>query len=111
MKYSRESGYQFIGEEIDIFYAMIYYIVEIISYEEALYIIQVIIQNEDLEFFYNFRYRLNQELINNQVFISDNNLNIISYTYVFYTLRGNNITLVNPESFIDFYTGTFLSKN
>lgn len=97
VKYSRESGYQFIGEEIDIFYAMIYYIVEIISYEEALYIIQVIIQNEDLEFFYNFRYRLNQELINNQVFISDNNLNIISYTYVFYTLRGNNITLVNKE--------------
>lgn len=97
VKYSRENGYQLIGKEIDVFYAMAHYIVEIISYEEALYIIQVIIQKKDLELLYNFRNQLNQELLNNQLFVSDNNINIISYIYIFYSLRGNRITLPNKE--------------
>lgn len=97
VKYSRENGYQFIGKEADVLHAMMNYIVEIISYEEAFYIIQVVIKNKDLKLLYDFRRRLNQELANNELFISDNNLNIISYIYVFYHLRGNEILLKNKE--------------
>ncbi|MGF3196094.1 helix-turn-helix domain-containing protein [Facklamia sp. P13055] len=36
IKYSRENGYQLIGDETDVFYALINFAVEVISYEEAL---------------------------------------------------------------------------
>ncbi|MGX7109459.1 BglG family transcription antiterminator [Facklamia miroungae] len=99
IKYSRENGYQLIGEETDIFYAMINFIVEVISYEEALYIIQLVLDKQASHLFYDFRKQLNQELSKDQLIISDNNIHIITYTFVFYLLRKSMISLPNKEKF------------
>ena len=97
VKYSRENGYHLVGEKSNILYAMMNYIVEIISYEEAFYMIQVVMKNEDISLLYDFKQTLNQTLTSNKLSISDNNLNIISYIYFFYHLRGQTIVLKNKE--------------
>lgn len=97
IKYSRENGYELIGEDPQILYAMMHYLVEIISYEEAFYMIQVVIREHDMDYFNHFKRNLKVELSSSQLFISDNNLNIISYIYIFYSLRGTRIKLQNKE--------------
>lgn len=97
VKYSRQRGYRLIGEESKILYAMMYSIVEIISYEEALYITQAFIQNEDFKFLHQFKKDLSDELLNEGLFISDNNINIISYIYIFYVIRGKRTPIANKN--------------
>jgi PTS system ascorbate-specific IIA component len=96
-KYSRENGYELIGEESSISYALMNFIVEIISYEEALYIIQVVVKNDDLKLLDRFQKRLKDQLSVDQIFISENNLDIISYIYCFYQIRGKKIYLKNKD--------------
>lgn len=62
-KYSRENGYELIGEESSISYALMNFIVEIISYEEALYIIQVVVKNDDLKLLDRFQKKIKRSII------------------------------------------------
>lgn len=97
IQYTRENGYELIGEERQILYVMMNFLVEIISYEEVLYMIQVIIRESDMAYFNEFKCTLQDKLSESELFVSDNNLNIISYIYIIYTVRGRQISLRNKE--------------
>lgn len=97
IKYTREKGYEIVGAELDIFHSMMLYLVEIISFEEVLYIIQVVLRDTDLSFLKTFKQTVKKNLKHSELFISDNNLNIICYIYLFYHIRGNKIDLQNEN--------------
>ncbi|MGX7107411.1 BglG family transcription antiterminator [Hutsoniella sourekii] len=98
-EYSRKHGYQIKGNEDKIFRVLMKIILELVMVNESDYLLQNILIKDQREYFKKIKsYLLKFSNLNN-IDLATNNLNIISYIYLFYNARQQK-PLINSEKFI-----------
>jgi len=93
INYSRETGYRIDGKERDIQHLMMLIVVETISFDEGNYLFKAVLKEEHYESLREVKIHLVDSVQNNKLNISGNNLDVISYIYVFNIIRGKTIDI------------------
>lgn len=101
ISYSRKDGYQIIGDEKNIQYFMMKLIVEMVTHDNLIdkygKLAADCLNNID-----QLKHNITESLLESNKTISENNLNIISYIYIFYRKRNSSIqNKFIKESLID----------